>query len=212
MSTQPQTDEKWNVQVQVRTSSGKGVARKLRAQGKVPGVLYGHNLPEATSLVLDPEKMYDLLTTRRRKNIVFRLEIDNGDTYENVMVKEYQIDPLQRNLVHADLVVIDPNVPVHVQVPVETVGRPIGVRQGGKLQIVRANVPVTCLPNDIPLVIERNVTKLAMGQSVLASQLKLPEGVYPDWSVDFAVCRIAIPRGATLVAGGDDEEDEEGEE
>lgn len=202
-------DEKQTVTAEVREASGKGVARKLRAAGKIPATLYGYRLEGAKSLVLDPERMYEVLMTKRRKNIVFRLDVD-GKVLEDVMVKEYQIDPVKRDLLHCDLVAIDPTKPVSVLVPAEAVGRAKGVRAGGRLQMVRDRIPVRCLPNDIPLFIEHDVTKLAMGHAVLASELKLPEGVEPDWPVDFAVVRVAIPRGANLPEDSADE-DEEGE-
>lgn len=203
------TAEKQTIAAEKRSDSGKGVARKLRAAGRVPGTLYGHGLDGATSVIVDPEIMYDLLTTRRRKNIVFRLDVE-GNTFEDVMVKDYQIDPVRRHLMHADFVVIDPTQPVAVEIPVEATGRAVGVRAGGRLQMVRDRLPVLCLPNDIPDDITHDVTTLAMGQAVLASELALPEGLEPNWSVDFAVVRVAIPRGTEVAIDG--EEAEEGAE
>jgi large subunit ribosomal protein L25 len=199
---------KQTLNAEPRTESGKGFARRLRAEGKVPGTLYGHGLDGAQSVILDPEAMYDLLTTRKRQNIVFSLELE-GQTFSDVMVKDYQIDPVRRELQHADLIAIDPDKRVSVTVPVDPIGRPVGVRAGGRLQVVRGMIPVTCLPNEIPESIEHDVTKLKMGQAVLATELNLPEGLEPDWPVDFAVVRVAIPRGATVV--DDEDEDEEGE-
>ncbi len=203
------TAEKQTLAAESRTDSGKGVARRLRAAGKVPGTLYGHGLDGAQSVTLDPEAMYDLLTTRKRQNIVFGLDVD-GQKYEDVMVKDYQIDPVRRDLLHADLIVVDPSKRVSVTVPVDPVGRPVGVRAGGRLQVVRGMIPVTCLPNEIPTSLEHDVTHLKMGEAVLATELNLPEGLEPDWPVDFAVVRVAIPRGTK--ASELDEDEEEGEE
>lgn len=209
MATAVAEKEKQTIVAEKRTESGKGVARKLRAAGRVPGTLYGHGLKGATSLTVDPDAMYDLLTTRRRKNVVFRLDVE-GDKYEDVMVKDYQIDPVRRDLLHADFQVIDATQPVAVLVPVEATGRAAGVKAGGRLQMVRDRLPVLCLPNDIPVVLTHDVTELKMGQAILASELELPEGLEPNWSVDFAVVRVAIPRGAELL--DEEEEGEEGEE
>lgn len=180
--------------VQPRTDSGKGVARKLRQNGLIPGVCYGHNA-ESTGVTADPAELYKLLTGERRTNLVFRLEIEGGATYEDVMVRDYQIDPIRQELVHADFVVVDPNLPVMVTVPIVTTGRPKGVRAGGKLQHVRAEVPVTARPADIPVNVEHDVTPLNLEETLLASQLELPEGVEPAYKVDYAVARIAVPRG-----------------
>lgn len=182
--------------VQKRDDSGKGVARKLRQAGLIPGVCYGHNA-ESQGVTADPSELYKLLTGPRRTNIVFRLEIEGDKSYDTVMVRDYQIDPIRQELLHADFVVVNPAAPVHVTIPVETHGRAAGVRAGGRLQMVRAEVPVSTSPDAIPEKIEHDVTKLGLGETVLASDLKLPAGVEPAYKVDFAVARIAVPRGAS---------------
>lgn len=187
--------------VQRRADSGKGVARKLRQNGMIPAVCYGHNAP-STGITADPAELYKLLTGPRRTNVVFRLEIEGDSSYDAVMVRDYQIDPIRQELVHADFVVVDPDAPVTVTIPVETTGRPRGVREGGRLQMVRAEIPVTTRPDAIPDKIVHDVTSLGLGGNVLASQLQLPAGVEPAYTVDFAVARIAIPRGTTIKADG----------
>lgn len=182
--------------VQHRGDSGKGVARKLRQAGLIPGVCYGHNA-ESQGVTADPSELYKLLTGPRRTNIVFRLEIEGDKTYDDVMVRDYQIDPIRQELVHADFVVVDPATAVTVTIPVETHGRPAGVRAGGRLQMVRAEVPVTTSPASIPVAIQHDVSTLGLGATVLASDLELPDGVEPAYKVDFAVARIAVPRGAS---------------
>jgi large subunit ribosomal protein L25 len=185
--------------VQHRENSGKGVARKLRANGLIPGVCYGHNT-ESVGVTADPLELYKLLTGARRTNIVFRLAIEGGNTFEDVMVRDYQIDPIRQKLVHADFVVIDPQTPVLVTVPVVATGRPRGVREGGRLQMVRAEVPILSRPGDIPVEVPHDVAGLGLGETVLASDLILPSGVEPAFKVDYAVARIAVPRGAPTKA------------
>lgn len=181
--------------VETRTGSGKGVARKLRAAGRIPAICYGAGA-EAVSVTADPDLLYKLLTTKRRTNIVFKLQIEGGKSFNHVMVRDYQIDPIRQILEHADFVVLDPEKRVSVTVPVSTPGRPRGVREGGRLQMIRAEVPVTCRPDDIPVEVEYDVTDLGLGESLLASQLNLPEGVEPNYKVDYAVAQISVPRGA----------------
>ncbi len=185
--------------VQRREESGKGVARKLRQNGLIPGVCYGHNT-SAVGVTADPSELYRLLTGPRRTNIVFRLAIEGSDTHEDVMVRDYQIDPIRQELVHADFVVINPETPVKVTVPVTTSGRPRGVREGGRLQMVRAEVPINSRPGDIPVNVGHDVTDLGLGATLLASDLNLPAGVEPAFKVDYAVARIAVPRGAQTKA------------
>ena len=185
--------------VQSRPESGKGVARKLRQNGLIPGVCYGHGA-ESTGVTADPAELYKLLTGPRRTNLVFRLEIEGKGGFDSVMVRDYQIDPIRQELLHADFVVVDPEVEVRVTVPVTTSGRPKGVREGGRLQMVRAEVPVTCKPANIPEVVPHDVTNLGLGETLLASQLGLPDGVAPAYKVDYAIARIAVPRGSKAKA------------
>lgn len=180
--------------VEARDASGKGVARKLRAAGMIPGTCYGLS-GEAVSITADPENLYKLLTGPRRTNVVFKLAIDNGQSFEHVMVREYQVDPIRRDLLHADFVVVDPEKKVRVTVPVESTGRSKGERAGGKLRSVRPHVEISARPDDIPEKIVYDVTDLGVGESVLASQLTMPEGVEPAYKMNFAVYQIAVPRG-----------------
>lgn len=195
MSTKP------TFSVTGRTESGKGVARKLRAAGQLPAVCYGMN-SETISVVADPDALYKLLTGPRRRNIVFRLEIEGGSSFDYVMVKEYQIDPIKRDLVHADFVVVDPNKKVKVTVPVETTGRSRGEREGGKLRAVRPQVELMARPDDIPEKLTHDISDLGLGAVFLASDLALPEGVEPGYKADFAVYQIAVPRGAAAKGKG----------
>lgn len=180
--------------VETRDSSGKGVARKLRAAGLIPGTCYGLT-GEAISVVANPEELFKLLTGTRRTNIVFRLAVEGGETFDHVMVREYQVDPIRRNLLHADFVVVDPNTKVKVTVPVVHSGRSKGERAGGRLRQVRPHIEISARPDDIPERIVFDVSNMELGESVLASQLTMPEGVDPAYKMDFAVLQITAPRG-----------------
>ena len=186
--------EKPTFNVEPRDSSGKGVARKLRAAGLIPGTCYGLG-GDAISVTANPDDLFKLLTGTRRTNIVFKLDVNNGPSFNHVMVRDYQVDPIRRDLLHADFVVVDPDVKVKVTVPVEHTGRSKGERAGGKLRLVRPHVEVSARPDDIPEKIVYDVQNLDLGESVLASHLTLPEGVEPAYKMDFAVLQIAVPRG-----------------
>ncbi len=189
--------------VEPRDNSGKGVARKLRADGLIPAVVYGAGVDETRAVTANPEELYKLLTGPRRTNLVFGLQINGGSSYDRVMVREYQIDPIRQELLHADFVSVDPEAPVRVTVPVTTTGRPRGVREGGRLQMVRAEVPIVCKPDDIPERIEHDITPLRRGDSLLASELDLGEGIEPGFDVDYAVARVIVPRGTKKGAEGE---------
>lgn len=186
--------EKPTFSVATRDDSGKGVARKLRAAGKIPAVVYGAN--DAIALTADPKELYELLTGPFRTNVIFRLAIEGGESHEYVMVREYQVDPVRRDLLHADFLVVDPATPLKVTVPVETTGRAKGVREGGKLRAVRPEVTISARPDDIPVSIVHDVTEVGLTEVVLASQLTLPDGVAPAYKRDYSVFQVAILRGA----------------
>ncbi len=194
MSTRP------TFTVELRTDAGKGVARKLRAAGKLPAVCYGMG-SGTTSVTADPDALFKLITGPRRRNIVFRLEIKGGATHEYVMVREYQIDPVKRDLVHVDFAVVDPNTKVKVQIPVDAVGRSRGEREGGKLRSVRPQIDLMARPDDIPERIVYDINDLGLGAALLASEIPLPEGCEPGWKADYAVYQIAIPRAAKAGKG-----------
>lgn len=190
--------DKPTFQVTQRADSGKGVARKLRAAGKIPGVCYGNG--ENHTVTADPDELYKMLTGPFRTNLVFALAIDDGPTFDYVMVRDYQVDPVRRDLLHADFVVVDPETPVKVTVPVETTGRARGVREGGRLRAVRPEVEITACPGNIPVKLVHDVTPLGLGEAFRASEIELPEGVEFAFKQDYAVFQVNAPRGAKKVA------------
>ncbi|TXD36812.1 50S ribosomal protein L25 [Lujinxingia vulgaris] len=177
----------------VRAESGKGVARKLRAQGLIPAICYGTNT-ENISLAMDPAEFDKIMDTKRQINSVFNVALDNGTTVENVMLRDYQFDPIRRVVIHADLVVVDMDTPVQVSVPIEPTGRAKGVRMGGRLRVIQPVVKVAARPDDIPEEIVVDVTELAPDGAIMASELTYPEGVEPAYKMDYALLRIQMPR------------------
>lgn len=177
----------------VRAESGKGVARKLRAQGLIPAICYGTNT-ENISLAMDPAEFDKIMDTKRQINSVFNVALDNGTTVENVMLRDYQFDPIRRVVIHADLVVVDMDTPVQVSVPIEPTGRAKGVRMGGRLRVIQPVVKVAARPDDIPEEIVVDVTELAPDGAIMASELSYPEGVEPAYKMDYALLRIQMPR------------------
>ena len=178
---------------QARSESGKGVARRLRADGLIRAVCYGVST-ENTPLAMNPDEFNKILGTKRRQNTVFSLKLKDGEEIENVMLREYQIDPVRRTLLHADLIVVDMNETLSVVVPVETLGRPLGVRMGGRLRLIRPEINVTCRPTHIPESIVIDVTELGPEGVFMASDIRWPEGVEANFSDNFALARIAMPR------------------
>src|SRR5215207_7337566 len=122
------------VNAEVRRDTGKGNARRTRAAGKVPAVLYGRD-EQPLSLSLDPLGLVRSMDKERRRNTVFSLAVADGgaSTDVTVMIRDVQIDPLKRTIVHVDFLRVDLNDEVRVTVPLALKGIPVGVTNGGNL-------------------------------------------------------------------------------
>lgn len=199
---------------QRRTDSGKGAARKLRRDGLLPAVCYGRNT-ESVALALNLEDLEDAIDTPKGLNTVFTLDLDGEDTtYDNVILRDYQVHPVRRDLLHVDLMVVEKGQEIVVSVPIEPTGRARGEKEGGKLRLLHPEIKVQCVPSSIPETIQVDVTPLGPGGAILASELEYPEGVEPVFKVDFAIARILMPRENVigLEPEGAEEEAEEAAE
>jgi large subunit ribosomal protein L25 len=163
---------------QVRKSLGKGAARSLRRQSLVPAVLYGHDL-ESTLLSVSPGDLEEATSTASAENILIDLTITDGESTRNqrAMIREIQVDPVRRTILHVDFLGISMDRQITVEVPISLVGDPVGVAEGGMLQQVVRSVEVSCLPDRIPDTVKLDVSSLAMGHSLHVSDLPVPEGV-----------------------------------
>ena len=170
-----------------RTANGKTAAARVRAEGQVPAVAYGHDFP-ATALSVDPKSIVAILANERGKNNVLKMDID-GKKNILVMVKDYTFHPIKRSLTHVDFVEVRLDKPVDVQIPLFTTGKAVGVTAGGMLRQVYRTIPVRCVPDRIPLKIEVDVTHLKLGEHIATKDLSLGEGV-----------KARLPEEQTLVA------------
>lgn len=158
-----------------REESGKGASSRLRRAGQIPAIAYGRELAPLP-VAISPKALLQVLASDHGVNSVVELAVENGEAL-TVMVRDYDYHPISRQLIHADFVQVKLDQPVDVEVPFRCVGKPKGVVTGGVLQQIFRKIPVRCLPEKIPSVIEIDVTELDMGESFKAGSLKLPEGV-----------------------------------
>jgi large subunit ribosomal protein L25 len=185
--------------VTVRSNSGhKGFARKLRAEGKVPGVCYGASTDgriEPLPIVIDVKQLRGALDPVRKQNTVIDLTIEGGASKRSLhaLVKEYQLHPLRREITHVDLLAIDPNKEVNADVPLEFVGKPAGAINGGQIRIVLRKLEVRAKPAAIPVKITVDVSPLDIGDVIHVSSLKLDAGVTAITGRDLAVVTCAKP-------------------
>lgn len=166
--------------VKRRHGSGKSVSRKLRAQGMVPGVCYGHDVEHAIPITVDVRAFRASLDPARRHNTVIDMTIDDDGQVERtvtVMIKDYQLHKLRRELMHVDLVAIDREVPVVVETPVEYTGKPKGLVLGGQIHVERRSIEVRCKPADIPSKLVVDISDLDVNQVIHVSDMQLPPNV-----------------------------------
>mgnify|MGYP001049923154 CR=1 FL=1 len=193
----------------IRTGTGKGYARELRREGKIPAVLYGPG-SETLSLSLLLSDFEQVIKKNRSSPVVLNLVIQNGDSYtKHAIIKEIQSEPVTNNLRHIDFYEIAMDRKIMVKVPVVATGRAIGVELGGTLQLVRRELEVLCLPMEIPEVIEIEVTELDIGDSFHVKDIPLEDNIEIQADVNFTVVTILSPKKEEEVV---EETEEEGEE
>jgi large subunit ribosomal protein L25 len=184
------------LQVELRNESGKGVARKLRQSGRIPGVLYGRGKP-AQSVTLDPQPLERALTrSEAGMNTLFDLQVAGGAAGERVvLVKELQREPARGTYLHADLYEVDLTETVEVEVPIHLVGTPPGVElEGGIMDHAHRALAVECLPRAIPDELTLDVSSLNIGDSLHVSDIALPEGVELRDDPETSVVSVVAPR------------------
>lgn len=190
------------IEVEKRDGRGKAAARKMRQAGRLPGVLYGHK-EEPVALSLDPVIFErHLRTSGKRRNTL--LELVGLDRKVLALAKDIQSDPVDRELLHVDLLEVREGDRVVVDVPMVYHGRPEGVVKGGKLEGKQKTIRLECSPLDIPRSVELTITKMQIGDTIRIENLTLPEGVVPAVDTHLPVAMIKAPRAA-------EEKAEEGE-
>lgn len=160
------------IAAEARNSRGKNEARRLRAKGSMPAILYGEpGTPEAVAV--NPKELSKILNSKTGHNTIFNLELAGGEKTP-VMIVDWQHDPIKDNLLHVDLKRIDLTKRIHVMIPVVTHGDPKGVKlQGGLLELVTREVEIECLPDEIPEQFDFDVSELQIGQSIRVSDIPM---------------------------------------
>jgi large subunit ribosomal protein L25 len=152
---------------EIREGIGKEKAKKLRAKGQIPAIFYGPR-SQTIPLVIDSKELAKALQTEAGENVLIDLDIRRGAQSDRkvVMLKELQIDPLQRITLHTDFYEVTMDEMVIVEVPVHLVGKPEGTKMGGILEQVRRVIQVQCFPGDIPKSVDIDVSPLKIGDSI----------------------------------------------
>ena len=166
-----------SLEVMRREASGKEVSKKIRKEGRVPAVVYGGHR-EPVAITVDRKSVAELSQkSDHGVRSIFLLKITGTDQQRHAMIKDIQIDPISRKMIHIDFVRVMMDEAVRVNVPVHLSGVSRGVKEGGVLDWQIRELHVECLPNAIPDAIEVNVDDIGVHEYVHVSDLKAPDGV-----------------------------------
>jgi large subunit ribosomal protein L25 len=162
--------------IELREKVGKGIARKLRANGRVPGVVYGKGV-EPVAVSVDAKELAGAIVGEGGRNNLITLQGGGSLNGNTVIVADLQKAALKGTYVSVDLHKINMDEKVRVHVPVAVVGTAAGVKEGGMLDVVMHSLDLECLPTQIPEHVEVDVTDLAIGHAIHVGELALPAGV-----------------------------------
>src|SRR5512145_3507189 len=158
------------LQAEKRETRGKNEARRLRAKGRIPAVVYGVEKGKAVEIAVDPKALLRILHSDSGVNTLIGLNLEGGDT--RVLVKEYQLDPIDHKLLHADFYQVAMDKALTVTVPIVLRGEAKGVKQqGGIVDFVHREIEIEVLPGDIPENITIDVSELMLNQGIRVRDL-----------------------------------------
>ncbi len=205
------------LEVSVRQKPGKSGAKEVRRDGNIPAILYGKGT-EPTMLAVNPAALKQALSTEAGENTLLELTFNDGskETRKLSLLRDIQYDFLTSKPIHFDFQALDINKRITVNVPVKIVGKAKGIKEGGILEEILRDIPVECLPKDIPNSFEIDVTDLDIGHSIHVSALKVSEDFNILKDDDETIVTILAPKleveAAPVVAEVTAEKAAEGEE
>jgi len=183
--------DKSTLEAKAREGAGKGAARRLRTSGLVPAVVYGKHLKAPLHIAVDPKAVRQAIATPHKFNTVITLKAQGGD--KQVLLKEYQQDPVTREILHVDFIDVRENEQVKVKVPLVLTGKAVGTTDGGLLTQVRREIEVFALPGSIPEKIEADVTHLKIATALHINEVTLPKGVAVKGNVNYTIAVVSAP-------------------
>ena len=188
-----------------REGTGKGVARKLRAAGRIPGVLYGHGM-DSTALSVDAKDLFHILHTGAGTNVLVDLVVDGSEHL--IIPRDVQRDHIHGRFIHVDFLAVRRDEKLQLSIPVRVVGESVGVKAGGVVEHHLWELEVESLPGDVPEAIDADISALDIGMSLRVSDLVAPKGATILTNPDESVVAVQQPQMAVEL---EEEEAAEGE-
>jgi large subunit ribosomal protein L25 len=180
-----------------RDTIGKNEARRTRREGLVPAVLYGatsDGARQATAIAVNPRALLRILHSESGANTLISLQLA-GAGATRVLVKEFQLDPVTHEVLHADFYRVAMDRAIRVTIPVVVKGEPKGVKQqGGALEFIRREIEIECLPGDIPENVEVNVDELMLHQGIRVRELTVNPKWKPVSDPDMMLVHVIMPK------------------
>jgi large subunit ribosomal protein L25 len=187
------------LQAEKRDGRGKNEARRLRASGRIPAVVYGSEKGKAVEIAVDPKMLLRILHSESGVNTLIGLQLDGGDS--RVLVKEYQLDPITHHVLHADFYRVAMDRALTVTIPLNVKGEPKGVKQqGGVLEFIRREVEIECLPGDIPEHIELTVDDLMLHQGIRVRDIPVDAKWKPITEGEAMLVHVIMPKAEEVAA------------
>ena len=200
-------NEATTLEAALREERGKGAARQMRREGRIPGVVYGHG-EETRAISVDEGDLDRLFAHISIENTLIDLKVD-GKKPVKTLVREVQTHPWKAEVLHVDFYQIHADEKIALDVPIRLLGTAAGAKEGGILQQRMHDLHVECLPDAIPEALEIDISELEMNDSVHVNDLDLPEGVETDVEGERTVCSVVPP---TVLKVEEEEEAEVPEE
>lgn len=185
---------KFDLAVTVREQAGKGVARQLRKNGKIPAVLYGQG--ECVLLTANPDELVKILKAQAGSTVLIALTVDGAKAKakRTALLRDYQVDPITGSVLHADLFEISMDKPIRVKVPVHVTGSvPVGVKEGGVLHNNTRELLIECLPAVLPDQIDVDASLLGISQGIHLKDVARREGIRFLDDEDLMIVSVAAP-------------------
>ena len=191
------------LEAKARDTFGKNEARRTRREGRVPAVLYGASTDgaskEATPIAVEPKALLRILHSESGANTLISLKFGGADA--KVLVKEYQLDPVTHQILHADFYRVAMDRVIRVTIPMAVKGEPKGVKQqGGILEFVRREIEIECLPGDIPENVEIDVSELMLYEGVRVRDVASNPKWKPLSDADMMLVHVIMPKAEEVAA------------
>ncbi len=179
---------------EARSDRGKNVARRLRSSSRIPAVVYGGDAQESMAISVDPGALTRILQSDTGVNTLIGLQVDEGDSTQ-VLIKDYQVNPLDHQLLHVDFYRVSLDQVITVTVPIVLHGEAEGVKlQGGLIDFVQRDIALECLPTEIPEHLDVDVSELMIGQGVRVRDLLDGASWKPVTDADTLIVHVIAPR------------------